>query len=168
MRFGTLVPDDIDLTDKQLAVLEPVFPVGTTDAARVDRSAGRIECRVVGFCARAARGADLPRHYPSYQTCHRRFELLHRSGRLDQLPQRLTEDRHDRGQIDLSEAFVDTTFASAKKATGSVRRTAGNGSKIMAIVDRAGLPIALYVASASPYEPHIVRHARRSLRCHHD
>jgi hypothetical protein len=36
-------------------------------------------------------------------------------GRLERLLQRLAEDLRDRGKIDLSEAFVDATFASAKK-----------------------------------------------------
>ena len=51
-----------------------------------------------------------------YQTCHRRFQLWQRSGRLDRLLQRLAEDRRDRGDF----------------------------------------PIAVHVASASPYEPHLV------------
>src|SRR6185436_2030681 len=55
---------------------------------------------------------DLP---SPYQTCHRRFQLWQRSGRLDRLLQRFAEDLRDRGKIDLSEAFVDATFASAKK-----------------------------------------------------
>ena len=66
---------------------------------------------------------DLPSRYPPYQTCHRRFQLWQRSGRLDRLLQRLAEDLRDRGKIDLSEAFVDATFASAKKgALKSVQR----------------------------------------------
>ena len=59
---------------------------------------------------------DLPSRYPPYQTCHRRFQLWQRSGRLGRLLQRLAEDLRDRGKIDLSEAFVDATFASATKA----------------------------------------------------
>src|SRR5918993_582804 len=39
-------------------------------------------------------------------------------------------------------------------AVGPTRR--GKGSKIMAICDRHGLPLAVHVASASPYEPHLV------------
>src|SRR5205814_3800369 len=73
---------------------------------------------------------DLPRRYPPYQTCHRRFQLWQRSGRLDRLLQRLAEDLRDRGKIDLSEAFVDATFASAKKgALKSVQRAAGKAPK---------------------------------------
>src|SRR6266567_1433388 len=59
--------------------------------------------------------AEAGRRYPPYQTCHRRFQVWQRSGRLDHLLQRLAEDLRDLGQIDLSEAFVDATFASAKK-----------------------------------------------------
>src|SRR5918993_4204890 len=62
-----------------------------------------------------ARGHALPPRYPPYQTCHRRFQLWQRSGRLERLLQCLAEDLRDRGKIDLSEAFVDATFASAKK-----------------------------------------------------
>jgi hypothetical protein len=100
---------------------------------------------------------DLPRRYPPYQTCNRRFQWWQRSGRLEVLLQRLAEDLRDRGKIDLSEAFVDATFAGAKKggaAVGPTRR--GKGSKILAICDRHDLPVAVHVASASPYEPHLV------------
>jgi hypothetical protein len=38
-----------------------------------------------------------------------------RSGRLDRLLQRLAQDLRDGGKIDLSEAFVNATFASAKR-----------------------------------------------------
>lgn len=57
---------------------------------------------------------DLPTRYPPYLTCHRRFQQWQRAGRLDRLLQRLAEDLRDRGKIDLSEAFVDATFAGAK------------------------------------------------------
>jgi transposase len=90
----------------------------------MDRSARRTERRAL-VLRTGAPWADLPRRHPPYQTCHRRFQLWQRSGRLDRLLQRLAEDLRDRGQIDLSEAFVDATFASAKKgALQSVRRAA--------------------------------------------
>src|SRR5215204_2436386 len=89
----------------------------------VDRSAGRHERRPVGpahgrAVARPAIALsavpDLPSSLPT---------LAQRSGRLDRLLQGLAEDLRDRGKIDLSEAFVDATFASAKKgALKSVQR----------------------------------------------
>jgi putative transposase of IS4/5 family DUF4096/DDE family transposase len=124
--------------------------------APLDGAAGGPQ-RVLWVLRTGAPWHDLPRRYPPYQTCHRRFQLWQRSGRLELLLQRLAEDLRDRGKIDLSEAFVDATFAGAKKggaAVGPTRR--GKGSKIMAICDRHGLPVAVHVASASPYEPHLV------------
>ena len=74
--------------------------------------------------------ADLPSRYPPYQTCHRRFRLWQRSGRLDRLLERLAADLRDRGKIDLTEAFVDATFAGAKKgALRSVQRAVARAPK---------------------------------------
>ncbi len=145
----------MDLTDVQWAVLEPKFrPRRRPDGRGRPWTDPRAVMNGVLWVLRTgAPWHDLPSRYPPYQTCHRRFQLWQRSGRLDRLLQRLAEDLRDRGKIDLSEAFVDATFASAKKGPeiGPTRR--GKGSKVMAICDRGGLPIAVHVASASPYEP---------------
>lgn len=58
---------------------------------------------------------DLPGRYPSYQTCHRRFQYWQRSGVFRRLVRRVAEDLRDRGKIDLTEAFIDARFSSAKK-----------------------------------------------------
>ena len=74
--------------------------------------------------------ADLPSRYPPYQTCHRRFHLWQQSGRLDRLLERLATDLRDRGKIDLTEAFVDATYAGAKKgAVRSVQRAVAKAPK---------------------------------------
>src|SRR6266849_7516066 len=107
----------MDLTDKQWAVLDPIFrPRRRPDGRGRPWAATRGVLNAVLWILRTgAPWADLPRRYPPYQTCHRRFQVWQRSGRLDRLLPRLAEDLRDRGQIDLSEAFVDATFASAKK-----------------------------------------------------
>src|SRR5262245_3770435 len=107
----------MDLTDKQWAVLEPIFrPRRRPDGrGRPGTEPRRVVNSVFWVLRTGAPWADLPRRYPPYQTVHRRFQLWQRSGRLDRLLQRLAEDLRDRGKIDLSEAFVDATFASAKK-----------------------------------------------------
>ena len=112
-----VVLDDMDLTDKQWAVLEPTFrPRRRPDGRGRPWTETRGVVNAVLWVLRTgAPWADLLRRYPPYQTCHRRFQLWQRSGRLDRLLQRLAEDLRDRGKIDLSEAFVDATFASAKK-----------------------------------------------------
>ena len=122
----------MDLTDKQWAVLEPIFRPRTRPDGR-----GRpwtdtrgVMNAVLWILRTGAPWGDLPRRYPPYQTCHRRFQVWQRSGRLDRLLQRLAEDLRDRGKIDLSEAFVDATFASAKKgALASVRRAAAKAPR---------------------------------------
>ena len=66
---------------------------------------------------------ELPERYPPYQTCHRRFQQWVRSGKLGEALKRLAAHLHERGRPNLEEAFVDATFASAKKGgLLSVRR----------------------------------------------
>jgi transposase len=127
-----VVLDGMDLTDAQWAVLEPTFrPRRRPDRrGRPWTDARAVLNGVLWVLRTGAPWADLPRRYPPYQTCHRRFQQWQRSGRLDRLLQRLAEDLRDRGKIDLSEAFVDATFASAKKgALRSVQHAAAKAPK---------------------------------------
>src|SRR5713226_4733752 len=59
--------------------------------------------------------ADLPERYPSYQTCHRRFQQWVRSGIMRGVMEALAEDLQIRGRLDVREAFIDGSFAPAKK-----------------------------------------------------
>jgi len=58
---------------------------------------------------------DLPERYPPRSTCHRRFQQWIRLGVFDKILAALAEDLRDRGGIDLSEGFIDGTFAPAKR-----------------------------------------------------
>ena len=58
---------------------------------------------------------ELPEKYPPFQTCHRRFQQWVRNGKLEEALRLLARHLHERGQLNLEEAFVDATFASAKK-----------------------------------------------------
>jgi hypothetical protein len=53
--------------------------------------------------------------YPPFQTCRRRFQNWIRSGKLEQALKLLAAHLHAQGKLNLEEAFVDATFASAKK-----------------------------------------------------
>lgn len=93
-----------------------------------------------------AQWRELPERYPPFQTCRRRFQQWVRSGKLEQALRRLAQHLHGRGQLNLDEAFVDATFASAKKggfAVGPTRR--GKGTKIVAIAATNSLPLAVSV-----------------------
>ena len=101
--------------------------------------------------------ADLPDRYPSYQTCHRRFQHWVRGGVLKDILSVLAEALHDEGYLDVREAFIDGSFAPAKKGGAGVGTTKrGKGSKIMAIADRHGRPVATHTDSATPHEVTLV------------
>jgi len=58
---------------------------------------------------------DLPQQYPLYQTCHRWCQQWVKQEILKRSAQEMVTDRHKRGQIDIREAFIDGSFAPAKK-----------------------------------------------------
>jgi len=97
---------------------------------------------------------DLPERYPSYQTCHRRFQRWVNNGTLRRVLQALARDLHARGGLDLSETFIEGPLPAPSRCVGKTKR--GKGTKIMALADRAGLPIAITIASASPHETQLV------------
>ena len=101
--------------------------------------------------------ADLPDRYPSYQTCHRRFQHWVRPGLLRSILEVLAQALHDEGYLDVQEAFIDGSFAPAKHGGAAVGKTKrGKGSKIMAIADRHGRPVSVHVESATPHEVTLV------------
>ena len=107
----------MDLTDAQWAVLDPLFrPRRRSDGrGRPWRDTRAVVNGVLWILRTGAPWHDLPNRYPPYQTCHRRFQHWQRSGVLLKLLQKLAEDLRDRGKLDLSEAFIDASFSSAKK-----------------------------------------------------
>ena len=73
----------------------------------------------------------------------------------------------DEGYLNLQEAFIDGSFAPAKRGGACVGKTKrGKGSKIMAIADRQGRPVAVHVESATPHEVTLV-HATLAERFRH-
>jgi transposase len=107
----------MDLTDAQWAVLAPLFRPKRRDdqRGRPWQDTRAVLNGVFWVLRTGAPWHDLPRRYPPYQTCHRRFQQWQRSGLLTQLLQKLAQDLRDRGKLDLSESFIDASFSSAKK-----------------------------------------------------
>src|SRR6476646_5339840 len=107
----------MDLTDKQWAIIEPLFePTRRADGrGRPWRDARAVLNGVLWVLRPGAPWKDLPERYPPYQTCHRRFQQWQRAGVLRDLLACLAEDLRQRGKLDLTEGFVDATFTGAKK-----------------------------------------------------
>lgn len=150
----------MDLKDAQWELVAPLIP---NPPRREDgRGRPRRERREVldgmlWIFRTGAQWAELPGRYPPYQTCHRYFQQWCRDGTLKGLLHALAQDLYERGEINITEAFIDGTFAGAKKGGSAVGKTKrGKGTKIMAISDRSGLPIAAGIASASPHEVTLV------------
>jgi hypothetical protein len=62
-----------------------------------------------------AQWRELPKKYPPYQTCHRRFQQWVREGKLERILHVLAEELQARGRLQLEEAFIDASFTGAKK-----------------------------------------------------
>ena len=110
----------MDLTDEQWQVVRPHLPdpekVGPTEkGGRPWRDPRDVLNGVLWILRTGAPWADLPRRYPPYQTCHRRFQKWEREGVFDRVLAALAKDLYERGKVDLTEAFVDGTHAGAKR-----------------------------------------------------
>jgi len=152
-----------DLTDEQWDLIGRFLPepVRRADGRGRPRRENRAVLNGILWILRTgAPWADLPDRYPSYQTCHRRFQQWVRAGALRSILEILAQALHDDGHLDLQEAFIDGSFASAKRGGACVGKTKrGKGSKIMAIADRQGRPVAVHVESATPHEVTLVHAA---------
>jgi transposase len=118
----------MDLTDEQWAAIEPHLPDEETTSAskggRPFRPARDVMNAVLWVLRTGAPWADLPSRFPPHQTCHRRFQRWVKDGTLKRLLRVLAEDLRDRGELDLTEAFIDGTHAGAKKGALMLGETA--------------------------------------------
>src|SRR6516165_12509202 len=107
----------MDLTDKQWAVLEPIFrPRRRPDGRGRPWTDPRGVLNAVLWILRTgAPWADLPRRYPPYQTCHRRFQRWVADKTLPKILAGLRRDLETRGGIEDVEGYIDGTYVPAKK-----------------------------------------------------
>ena len=107
-----------DLSDDQKEVLNTLIP---KPKRRIDgrgrpwKSRRSVLNGILWVLRTGAPWADLPEAYPSFQTCQRRFQHWIRSGVMRGVLEALALDLKDRGVLDVTEAFIDGSFASAKK-----------------------------------------------------
>ncbi|MFO0378246.1 MAG: transposase, partial [Cyclobacteriaceae bacterium] len=70
---------------------------------------------ILWICRTGAQWNEMPDKYPPYQTCHRYFQNWVKAGVWEKLLWEIARDLRDRGKVDITECFIDGTFASAKK-----------------------------------------------------
>jgi transposase len=123
----------MELKDDQWKIIEPMFPrkKPRKDGKGRPPTDFRLALEGILWILRSgARWKDLPREFPPYQTCHRWFQEWQSQGVMKKILRRLAEDLRDRGKLDLTETFIDGSFASAKKGVKkSVKPSGARGPR---------------------------------------
>jgi transposase len=123
----------MELADVQWDLLKPLLEPQTARKRRGRpwRDTRQVLEGVLWILRTGAQWAELPQDkFPPYQTCHRRFQRWVRQGTLVAVLRTLAEDLLARGQLDLSETFIDASFSSAKKgAVQLVQHAAAKGPR---------------------------------------
>lgn len=107
----------MDITNEQWAFIAPciALPPREEHRGRPRKDDRPILDGILWILRTGAQWKDLPDRYPSYQTCHRRFQEWSRREVLAEILALLAQDMEQRGRINLEECFIDGTFSSAKK-----------------------------------------------------
>ena len=106
----------MDLTEDQWKILLPLLPkTREGKVGRPQQDHRKIINGILWICRTGAPWHDMPSRYPPYQTCHRYFQKWVQSGIWNKILWKIAMDLKDRGKIDLTECFIDGTFAAAKK-----------------------------------------------------
>src|ERR1041384_7107068 len=95
-----------NLTDEQWTLVEPLI----SEPHRRTKGRGRPRCDrrevldgILWVLRCGAPWHDLPKTFPSYQTCHRRFQVWANDGTLRQVLEALEEDLRERGGLEVTE-----------------------------------------------------------------
>lgn len=149
------------LSDQHWERIREHFPEENIPAGRAGRkpiSTRKILEAVLWILNTGAQWHWLPQCYPNYKTVHRRFQNWCRNEVLRDVMTDLANSLREEGALDESECFIDATFASAKGGGDEIGPTKrGKGVKIMAIVDRHGLPLAVSTHAANHHEVTLVQ-----------
>src|SRR6516162_9503437 len=110
----------MDLTDEQWeavrsSIPEPEQQRTTERGGRPWRDPRDVLNGILWVLRTGAPWADLPRRYPPYQTCHRRFQRWVADRTLPKILAGLRHDLETRGGIEDVEGYIDGTYVPAKK-----------------------------------------------------
>ncbi|HEV2459148.1 MAG TPA: IS5 family transposase [Ktedonobacterales bacterium] len=150
----------IGLTEQQWAFIRPLLPPPAhTGRPRADdrRTIEGILYVLITGC----RWQDLPREYGAPTTVWRRLKRWGEEGIWERIWRAALAALDVQGKLDWSMAFLDGSFAPAKKGGDQVGLSKkGKGTKWMLVVDGNGLPLGFHLDSAQVAE---VRLAERTL-----
>lgn len=118
------------ITDEQWEVIKPVIvrPKRLETRGRKRQADRPLLDGMLWVLKTGAQWHELPKEYPPYQSCHRRFQEWTDRGVFDKVIETVARDMEKRGDISLKECFIDGTFASAKK--GALVLVPQSGAKV--------------------------------------
>jgi len=148
-----------ELTDEQWVIIAPLIP----EPPRREDGRGRpwkdsreVMNGILWVLRSGARWDDLPERFPPYQICHRRFQQWVRDGVLWSLLEALAEDLQTRGELDLTECFIDGMFVVAKKEGAEWERP--SGARV-----RSSWQLQTALVFLSPYTQRLLRRMKSPL-----
>lgn len=155
----------MDLREEQWELVKPFVQWSakrrTDGRGRPFRDARPVLNGVLWILRTGAQWHDLPERYGPYQTCHRRFQKWPRR-HLGRDAVGIGRRPSGTRQVGPGRDVCRCLLRGGKKGGDGVGPTKhGKGSKILAITDRHGLPIAVRVTSASPHECQLVEDTLR-------
>jgi transposase len=147
----------IHLTDRQWAFIQPLLPPPAhTGRPRADdrRTIDGILYILITGC----RWQDLPREYGAPTTVWCRLRRWGEEGVWERVWRAALAALDRQGQLDWTVAFLDGSFAPAKRGGAKVGVTKkGKGTKWMLVVDGHGLPLGFHLDSANRAEVTLAR-----------
>jgi transposase len=108
-----------ELTDEQWAVVSPLIPTPQRRAGqrgRPMRESREVLAGALWVLRHSAPWHELPQTFPSYQTCHRRFQQWVSDGTLRLVLEALERDLRDRSGLEASDWLTLYTSADAEGA----------------------------------------------------
>jgi transposase len=151
----------IRLTDEQWERIRDHFPEERISDGRPGRKpipTRRVLEAVLWILNTGAQWHMLPQSYPNYKSVHRRFQTWCSNEVLRRVLTDVANELRDKGVLDGEECFIDATFVMAKGGGTEIGATKrGKGMKIMAIVDRHGLPLSVSTHAANHHEVRLVQ-----------
>ena len=149
------------LTDEQWERIRKHFPEEHIPDGRAGRKpipTRHVLEAVLWILNTGAQWHMLPQSYPNYKTVHRRFQTWCCNEILRLVLTDVANELRENGALDEEECFIDATFVMAKGGGSEIGPTKrGKGMKIMAIVDRHGLPLSVSTHAANHHEVRLVQ-----------
>ena len=149
----------VRLTDAHWAEIEPLLPrmPRTVRGGRPWASQRSVVDGILWVLKTGARWRDLPAEYPSPSTCWRRLKRWDEAGTWLRIWRAIIAKLDERGRLQWETAFIDGTFASAKK--GGPTSVLPSGGKVQSAWYWSSVRVFLW---ESPLPPRRRRKSRSS------